>query len=336
MLKDKHPAAWKALHAAHHIVRGWFKDWETDQRQHDILHLNFTKHPRMKDELNEFIRPKMAELPALVFAVGGLNGTATYSYSWKQEDIYQHILSHRYDLRKKMKKRLSEGESSGSETILASQSFFGNKYPGGQYSQLLGDEPELMNRILDGERLVLHLMKNKPTIDTLVAREKTEVSQTTSEVVKLAGIGTPVAYGQKEPYITFKLDEEEKHRKTIECPQGRGAFPFWVQFHVWHMTHEFLTNFAKNYGPLMTLKLGSKSVVVASSSKVAEEFLKANDRVWASRPPGLFPTSSATTALISSSPLTDPDGDMQEKFSWSIFSVPGEFPASRQLESKKS
>ncbi|KAL2623843.1 hypothetical protein R1flu_008088 [Riccia fluitans] len=205
MLKDKHPAAWKALHAAHHIVQGWFKDWETDQRQYDILHLNFTKHPRMKDELNEFIRPKMAELPALVLAVGGSNGTATYSFSWKQEDIYQYILSHRYDFRKKMKKRLSEGESSGSETILASQSLVGNKYPGGQYSQLLGDEPELMNRILDGERLGLHLMKNKPIIDTLVAREKTEISQSTSEVVKLAGMGTPVTYGQKEPYITFKV-----------------------------------------------------------------------------------------------------------------------------------
>ncbi|KAL2612719.1 hypothetical protein R1flu_024411 [Riccia fluitans] len=170
MLKDKHPAAWKALHAIHHIVRGWFKDWETDQRQHDILHLNFTKYPRMKDELNEFIRLKMAELPALVLAVGGSNGTATYLY----------------------------------KTILASQSLVGNKHPGGQYSQLLWDEPELMNRILDGERLGLHLMKNKPTIDTLVAREKTEISQSTSEVVKLAGMGTPVTYGQKEPYITFK------------------------------------------------------------------------------------------------------------------------------------
>ncbi|KAL2628681.1 hypothetical protein R1flu_013367 [Riccia fluitans] len=85
MLKDKHPAAWKALHAAHHIVRDWFKDWKTDQRQHDILHLNFTKHPRMKDELNEFIRPKMAELPALVLAVGGSNGTATYSLGVETE-----------------------------------------------------------------------------------------------------------------------------------------------------------------------------------------------------------------------------------------------------------
>ncbi|KAL2632879.1 hypothetical protein R1flu_004358 [Riccia fluitans] len=76
--------------------------------------------------------------------------------------------------------------------------------PTTQYSQLLGDEPELMNRILDGERLGLHLMKNKSTIETLVAREKTEISQSTSEVVKLAGMETPVAYGQKEPYITFK------------------------------------------------------------------------------------------------------------------------------------
>ncbi|KAL2634128.1 hypothetical protein R1flu_005607 [Riccia fluitans] len=225
MLKDKHPAAWKALHAAHHIVRGWFKDWETDQRQHDILHLNFTKHPRMKDDLNEFIQLKMAELPALVLAVGGSNGTATYSYSWKQEDIYQHILSHRYDFRKKMiKKRLSEGESSESETILASQSLVGNKYPGGQYSQLFGDEPELMNRILDGERLGLHLMKNKPTIDTLVAHEKTEISQSTSEVVKLAAMGTPVAYGQKKPYITFKGMELEIARSYTRIMTDEEVF----------------------------------------------------------------------------------------------------------------
>ncbi|KAL2603246.1 hypothetical protein R1flu_013159 [Riccia fluitans] len=61
-----------------------------------------------------------------------------------------------------------------------------------------------MNWILDGERLGLYLMKNKP-MDTLVAHEKTEISQSTSEVVKLAGMGTQLSTGRKEPYITFKV-----------------------------------------------------------------------------------------------------------------------------------
>ncbi|KAL2629063.1 hypothetical protein R1flu_013749 [Riccia fluitans] len=81
-----------------------------------------------------------------------------------------------------------------------------------------------MNRILDGERLGLHLMKNKPTIDTLVAREKIEISQSTSEVVKLTGMGTPVAYGQKEPYITFKGMELEIARSYTRIMTNEEVF----------------------------------------------------------------------------------------------------------------
>ncbi|KAL2623166.1 hypothetical protein R1flu_003371 [Riccia fluitans] len=78
-----------------------------------------------------------------------------------------------------------------------------------------------------------------------------------------------------------------KTSKNYRMPPGPWGFPVLGTIpRLAGLTHEVLTNFAKNYGPLMTLKLGSKSVVVASSSKVAEEFLKANDRVWASRPPG--------------------------------------------------
>ncbi|KAL2623197.1 hypothetical protein R1flu_003402 [Riccia fluitans] len=78
-----------------------------------------------------------------------------------------------------------------------------------------------------------------------------------------------------------------KTSKTYRMPPGPWGFPVLGTIpRLAGLTHEVLTNFAKNYGPLMTLKLNSKSVVVASSSNVAEEFLKANDRVWASRPPG--------------------------------------------------
>ncbi|KAL3691700.1 hypothetical protein R1sor_005351 [Riccia sorocarpa] len=49
------------------------------------------------------------------------------------------------------------------------------------------------------------------------------------------------------------------------------------------LPHLSLAKFAKKYGPLMSMKLGSANVVVASSPKMAEEFLKYHDKIWASR-----------------------------------------------------
>ncbi|KAL3676218.1 hypothetical protein R1sor_026166 [Riccia sorocarpa] len=51
------------------------------------------------------------------------------------------------------------------------------------------------------------------------------------------------------------------------------------------LPHRTLAEFGKRYGPLMFMKMGSVNVVVASSSKVAEEFLKTHDRIWAHRSP---------------------------------------------------
>ncbi|KAL3818111.1 hypothetical protein ACJIZ3_004016 [Penstemon smallii] len=47
--------------------------------------------------------------------------------------------------------------------------------------------------------------------------------------------------------------------------------------------HITLTNFAKTYGPLISLKLGTQRLVVASSPDAAREILKTNDRILSGR-----------------------------------------------------
>jgi hypothetical protein len=44
---------------------------------------------------------------------------------------------------------------------------------------------------------------------------------------------------------------------------------------------------SKKYGPVMRLWLGSHLLVVVSSAQAAAEFVKVQDKVWASRPPSL-------------------------------------------------
>ncbi|KAL2623147.1 hypothetical protein R1flu_003352 [Riccia fluitans] len=125
-----------------------------------------------------------------------------------------------------------------------------------------------------------------------------------------------------------------KTSKNYRMPPGPRGFPVLGTIpRLAGLTHEFLTNFAKNYGPLMTLKLGSQSIVVASSSKVAEEFLKANDRVWAS-PPG---TVSNVLSYNCSDLIFSAYGP-RWRYARKIFMVDllSARRISRQLESKKS
>uniref|UniRef100_A0A1W7HBR5 Cytochrome P450 n=1 Tax=Scoparia dulcis TaxID=107240 RepID=A0A1W7HBR5_SCODU len=83
-------------------------------------------------------------------------------------------------------------------------------------------------------------------------------------------------------------------RKTPGLPPGPTPWP--IVGNIPHMIkgssmpHVFLTNLAKTYGPLISLKLGTKCWIIASSPEAAMEILKTKDRILSGRyVPHAFP-----------------------------------------------
>ncbi|XP_038687862.1 probable (S)-N-methylcoclaurine 3'-hydroxylase isozyme 2 [Tripterygium wilfordii] len=72
--------------------------------------------------------------------------------------------------------------------------------------------------------------------------------------------------------------------KSLPLPPGPNPWPLVGNlFHMGKMPHVTLSNFAKTYGPLISLKLGTQIMVVASSPAAATEILKTHDRVLSAR-----------------------------------------------------
>ncbi|KAL3681303.1 hypothetical protein R1sor_024259 [Riccia sorocarpa] len=116
-LKIKHPEAWEALTENHAIIRGWFKNDANDEKLRNILNLNFTKHPEMRDVLAELVGTKMQELKPLVLKVKTLDGEMTKILHMLATEVYQQIIHHRQEFKKKYRTRESLASSSGDDCI---------------------------------------------------------------------------------------------------------------------------------------------------------------------------------------------------------------------------
>lgn len=70
-------------------------------------------------------------------------------------------------------------------------------------------------------------------------------------------------------------------------PPGPAPWPVIGNMHLiakgGMLLHHMLASLAKEYGPLMTLKLGSHTTVVVTSSKMAKEILKTQNQYFCSR-----------------------------------------------------
>jgi hypothetical protein len=80
-------------------------------------------------------------------------------------------------------------------------------------------------------------------------------------------------------------------RKSFDSqlPPGPTAWPIIGNLHQLGQQnlHHVLWEMSKKYGPVMRLWLGSHLLVVVSSAQAATEFVKVQDKVWASRPPSI-------------------------------------------------
>ncbi|CAL9031579.1 unnamed protein product [Prunus brigantina] len=87
-------------------------------------------------------------------------------------------------------------------------------------------------------------------------------------------------------FLTFlwSLIQRPRHRKL---PPGPWALPVIVigNLHMLgNLPHRSLRDLAKKYGPIMSMRLGTKTTIVVSSPEAAELFLKSHDTIFASRP----------------------------------------------------
>ncbi|CAK9878582.1 unnamed protein product [Sphagnum jensenii] len=94
-------------------------------------------------------------------------------------------------------------------------------------------------------------------------------------------------------------------RKSHRFPPGPFSWPIVGNLLILGKSpHIKLANLAKQYGPLMYLRLGSVNTLVASSPAMAKEFLKNHDHVFQYRPPLLLVQivgNNSTFGIISGS-----------------------------------
>ncbi|GLJ18947.1 hypothetical protein SUGI_0338880 [Cryptomeria japonica] len=75
------------------------------------------------------------------------------------------------------------------------------------------------------------------------------------------------------------------NEKASRLPPGPLGLPIIGNMHqLGELPHRSLRDLAKQYGPVMFLRLGSAPTVVVSSSDMAKEFLKTHDLAFANRP----------------------------------------------------
>ncbi|ONI09127.1 hypothetical protein PRUPE_5G219800 [Prunus persica] len=85
-------------------------------------------------------------------------------------------------------------------------------------------------------------------------------------------------------FLTFlwSLIQRPRYQKL---PPGPWALPVIGNLHMLgNLPHRSLRDLAKKYGPIMSMRLGTKTTIVVSSSEAAELFLKTHDTIFASRP----------------------------------------------------
>lgn len=84
--------------------------------------------------------------------------------------------------------------------------------------------------------------------------------------------------------LVFLFLKSQKPRRNLP-PSPPGAWPIVGHLPLLgKLPHITMENWAKHYGEIILLRLGSFPTVVVSSPEMAREVLLTQDKIWASRP----------------------------------------------------
>ncbi|KAM1186561.1 hypothetical protein FF1_015701 [Malus domestica] len=87
-------------------------------------------------------------------------------------------------------------------------------------------------------------------------------------------------------FFLYRIFAPGGSRHPLPLPPGPKTWPVVGNLpHLGPVPHHSLAALARQYGPLMHLRLGFVDVVVAASASVASQFLKTHDANFSSRPP---------------------------------------------------
>ncbi|KAL1553542.1 6,7,8-trihydroxycoumarin synthase-like [Salvia divinorum] len=89
------------------------------------------------------------------------------------------------------------------------------------------------------------------------------------------------------PIITILFFQAKNHKHATNLqPPGPPGLPFIGNLHQFdgQSPHTYLRRLSNKHGPVMSLKLGFRPVVVISSADAVKEIMKSHDAVFSSRP----------------------------------------------------